>query len=362
VRQAESNLSFGKAAESTNLDLLRSLAVLLVVGYHLSLFFGGSSLDRITWPLGRWGVLMFFVHTSLVLMLSLERQANTQSGVALHGAFMVRRLFRIAPLAFVVIAVIVVWRLPVGHLRDGHFHGVTLDIETVLANLLFLQNLTHSESLEAPLWSLPYEMQMYLLLPLLFFGVRRIQGTLALLLAWAGSTALCASWLYFDRAGWFDFPLYVPCFLSGIVAYRLTRSSHQPLPSWVWPVLLALCSTLYWHYPRALVAWLMCLLIGIGAAQCHNLPSGGFSRATNLIARYSYGIYLVHFVCIWLCFVELAAVPWAVQVGLFAISVVGIPVMLFHLVEKPMIALGARASSQPPKLEVARVMQGNPAP
>jgi hypothetical protein len=57
--------------ESTNLDLLRSFAVLLVLFDHTIKFLGfyhHRSFD-INW-MGRIGVTFFFVHTSLVLMLS----------------------------------------------------------------------------------------------------------------------------------------------------------------------------------------------------------------------------------------------------------------------------------------------------
>ena len=53
-----------------NLDFLRSVAVLLVVYAHTLLYCG--RLDLIGWA-GLIGVCLFFVHTSLVLMWSLER-------------------------------------------------------------------------------------------------------------------------------------------------------------------------------------------------------------------------------------------------------------------------------------------------
>ena len=58
--------------DSTNLDSLRSVAVLLVFCVHLYDIWSGTGKNwGIVWHLGQLGVLMFFVHTCLVLMWSL---------------------------------------------------------------------------------------------------------------------------------------------------------------------------------------------------------------------------------------------------------------------------------------------------
>jgi peptidoglycan/LPS O-acetylase OafA/YrhL len=64
----------------------------------------------------------------------------------------------------------------------------------------------------------------------------------------------------------------------------------------------------------------------------------------QLIARYSYGIYLVHFVLIWLAFDHLGEAPWIVQFAVFAALLVALPVALYHLVERPMIRVGERVA------------------
>ena len=62
-------------AESANLDCLRAIAVLLVVVDHFVATLAGrySPVCEFGEALGRLGVIAFFVHTSLVLMLSQER-------------------------------------------------------------------------------------------------------------------------------------------------------------------------------------------------------------------------------------------------------------------------------------------------
>src|SRR5215475_12688960 len=87
---------------SANLDLLRAIAVLLVLTQHLMV---RLYIDHVWWIpsncLGWFGVLLFFVHTTLVLMESLERQ---QEGI--FGPFYLRRFFRIYPLSIFAVAVV----------------------------------------------------------------------------------------------------------------------------------------------------------------------------------------------------------------------------------------------------------------
>ena len=85
-----------------NLDLLRSFAVGFVVLSHVPYFAdikrpAGYSLDA----LGHVGVAIFFVHTTLVLMMSLDRNGSAM------GPFLVRRLFRIYPLSIAVVLLFV---------------------------------------------------------------------------------------------------------------------------------------------------------------------------------------------------------------------------------------------------------------
>jgi len=87
-----------------NLDFLRAVAVLLVLFGHLTYFLGLTDWGplRIIFA-GTMGVMIFFVHTCYVLMLSLERQWKDQTAAQLFGSFMVRRVFRIYPLSISII-------------------------------------------------------------------------------------------------------------------------------------------------------------------------------------------------------------------------------------------------------------------
>src|ERR1035441_1228406 len=88
---------------SANLDILRSFAVSVVLIDHLvrtlaaHTGFHNAAVMAFTSQIGHAGVLAFFVHTSLVLMYSLERLNRTAGRVGLR--FYLRRFFRIYPLS-----------------------------------------------------------------------------------------------------------------------------------------------------------------------------------------------------------------------------------------------------------------------
>lgn len=340
--------------ENPNLDVMRSVAVLFVVSGHLALFFGVRPRYFPAPTLGHWGVLMFFVHTSYVLILSLKRQQERRPQQPLFGSFMLRRIFRIAPLATIVILAIVLFKLPVAHLHNRQFQGISLTPGGVLANLLFIQDLTHTDSPEAPLWSLPYEMQMYLVLPLLYILVRRFSSAAPMLACWIATSVLCYFCLRVDNREPFDMLAYVPCFLAGVGAYGLLHIPHRRWHFAIWPATLIVCSVCYAWRPSIPVSWACCLALAIAIARCTAMTHGLVSRASHLVARYSYGIYLTHFICIWLAFVAFGALPLILRFVVFAVLGVGLPLALYHLVESPMISWGTRLTRN-------AAFRGNPA-
>jgi len=331
------------SADSANLDLLRSAAAFFVLLFHVLLFF----MDRIPANLdyiGRWGVLMFFVHTSFVLMLSLERQRSRWHGVGLFRDFMVRRCFRLLPLSMLVVALVVGLDLPVGHLRGGSFIRVTLGPPGILSNLFLVQNLTQTDSVMATLWSLPYEMQMYLTLPMLYLFARKSRSMRPLLALWIACVCFAFVWMRMGREDLFDFPQYVPCFLAGVIAFRLESVTRRSWPALLWPAVLALLTFLYLLHPSRSVGILDCLVLGALIPRFRELPGKRTRRVLQLVARYSYGLYLTHFICLWFAFDAMRAYAMPIQWGMFVVTVVGLPVFLYHAVEAPMISVGVRVA------------------
>ncbi len=89
--------------------------------------------------------------------------------------------------------------------------------------------------------------------------------------------------------------------------------------------------------------WAFCLVLGLAIPWFEEMRFRPLVRATHLIAKYSYGIYLSH-VAVMLFALHLplpAPARWTVLV-LLAIAC---PLAMYHLIEHPMIQVGQKAAN-----------------
>ena len=205
-----------------NLDLLRTCAVLFVVTSHVMTQFRWPIPPNIEW-LGITGVFIFFTHTCLVLMWSLQRKPHPLD-------FYIRRAFRIYPAAMVIILITVLFQIPALNYGPATgFQYVHASVWNVIENLLLVQNL-RGPLIVGVTWSLPLEMQMYIVLPFLFFFVIRNRAIWPLLLLWALSVVTVLAVL--ERPKVLSLPFCIPYFLPGVMAYVGYTRWTPRLPSW----------------------------------------------------------------------------------------------------------------------------------
>lgn len=271
--------------ESANLDLLRSVAVLLVFGTHYICIRDGVFPPEwsFLWRVGQLGVLTFFVHTCLVLMWSLER--TYRAGRRLIVPFYIRRAMRLYPLS--MLAVLVAW------VFDARWSPVNLWQNLTLTNYVFWASFPPMLGTQ---WTLPLEIEMYVALPVLYLVFRKrpvklLAGT------WVATAVL--AWFQPHLGYHFVILRYVPCFLGGVMAWRLMRERERRfLPGWLWPVGIAAAGAMWLLVSRGkggalLAATGMCL--GLAIPLFREIRSESVRKITKIVARYSYGIYLVHF-------------------------------------------------------------------
>jgi len=345
---------------SGKLDALRSFAVCLVLLSHLPISATISNLvfGEVNFHLqavGLLGVAIFFVHTCLVLMMSLERQSARQGEAHLALIFLVRRAFRIYPLSIATVLILAA----LGWSAAGSRHAYV----GIISNILLIQNITGHPSNPPALWSLPFEVQMYLVLPFVFLYVTA-QGTRAVsavLLIWFASAALV---LVVWALGW-DYQLikYFPTFLPGVMAYSL-QGRKPSLPATILVAYLALIVAIYpvlvaRGVSEGALLWPICLALGVLIACSKEMIDGPVRAIVGQIAKYSYGIYLVHGPMIDFSFIHLKGHSVVFQWASFVMGTVLLSYVAFHLIEKPGIDIGTRLSNAMGRSRInARVREG----
>ena len=92
--------------------------------------------------------------------------------------------------------------------------------------------------------------------------------------------------------------------------------------------------------------WFICFGIGLGVSLFRELPASRMTRLAQIVARYSYGIYLLHYFAIWLGFSAARHLDFRLQIAIFISTLMGLSILLYHAVEAPMIAVGVHASER----------------
>jgi peptidoglycan/LPS O-acetylase OafA/YrhL len=302
-------------------------------------------LARLFFATANVGVLLFFVHTSLVLLLSLERTPPR----SMFLNFYIRRFFRIYPLSTVCIVVALVLRVP--FVPNAAF--VEPGWRAILSNLLLVQNLTHSQDIISVLWTLPREIQMYAMLPVIFVLLGRF-GSIPLVLGFWWIAAIVA-----PHASLFA---YVPCFMGGVLAYQMGKEKTYGLPGFVWPTSLgALIGLRLWVgqtvFDNYAADFMFCMMVGGLIPHFRDITTSWLAGVCRVIARYSYGIYLFHVPVIWLTLVKLRALPASIRWTLLCVLLCAVPWMVFTWLEAPLIEIGrriARALTTPDETTVPK--------
>jgi len=333
-------------ADSSVLDYLRAIAVSMVLCDHLIEAFQVSSLWWTVQRIGWTGVMLFFVHTSLVLMFSIDR--TKAGGTTLLKHFYTRRAFRVYPLSIAIVIAVVTLNISVA---SWWFQSTPLTVSTLASNLLLIQNLTYSQSVLGPLWTLPLELQMYVMLPFLYWAVKGGRRLDFALLIWCGAVLFAFVQPHItDRGTVFQF---APCFAGGIIAFTLTRRAKAFLPFWTLTVFLAIALSLFLAFTVAQdtqhlmrVSWVLSLSVGFFLPHVKETKSNIVRSVSLMMAKYSYSIYLTHMIVLWVVFPKLQGANPLLRIFVGVALMFLLPYATYNLIEAPGIALGARLAGR----------------
>jgi len=330
-----------------SLDWLRGMMAVSIMLYHMS---GQTDTGTLLGKLGVYGVCVFFILSGLSMAIAYD--------ALLHGfrdaaVFVVRRLFRIWPLLWLALALVVI----PAHFQGLHYSGWQIALN--LTTLFGFISPTHYINMGA--WSIGNEMVYYALTPGLIaaYHWRKAMGNLLTLIS-----ALIGLYFAFRvidpavhlRYQWAQYinplnNLYFYC--AGIAMYYNFRSITIPAP-WRLP-LSTLIVLAFIFFPTSgdqigivsgpLRVAFSCMAIALVFAfyQCAPALPKFLDNKLEWLGLISYGIYLLHPIAlIW----TKAALHWLgiANPAMIHTATIVITLAAAHLVyqvlERPMMRLG----------------------
>jgi peptidoglycan/LPS O-acetylase OafA/YrhL len=329
------------------LTSVRGIAAWMVVLYHIRLSIAGLPQGVVdVLAKGYLAVDFFFLLSGCVIWMTWGDRLRA-GGLAAVPGFLQKRIARIWPLHFVVLAGAVALALLMA--TTGRHDGREFPFGELPLHLLLIQNWGFTPALtwNDPAWSISAELGAYLLFPLLAVAIdwRRVPSWAVLVAIGAAGVLLASVFAYADAPTLgTDIPRLglVRCvieFAMGTAVGALwLRWRDRPVGLAAMSVAVALALLLSplpeaLRIPGAFAALLLALALTSGL---RGNPLEG--RALHYLGEISYATYLGHFL-LWFAFklafvADAHAVP-AELVALYLMLVLSSSVALYHLVERP---------------------------
>ncbi len=221
---------------NVNLDIVRIIAALMILLVHVGYEFPWIS--DYTWT-GFYGVMLFFVLSGYLSMVSMENSAGTL-------AFYKKRLLRIVPLYWSILVIAYILELitnlpkmgaavfgPEGPCNVAYLRYFAFLNMTIPSDNFTLWNNRYG------FWTLPAFMLFYLLVPLIYKLIRRYYAALAALILLLFAYHPFVAWLQEQlsiRFPWMDSPdvfaQWTPvsvfyCFFLGVTVYYARKDRRE---------------------------------------------------------------------------------------------------------------------------------------
>jgi peptidoglycan/LPS O-acetylase OafA/YrhL len=378
IQLAVGTLSFAtirsEAAKLAFIDACRGLAILLVIMVHtgLSVWPAASSATEtsqapLTIRFGQMGVQLFFVVSAFTLCNSWSKRREREREREAIRDFYIRRVFRIAPLYWIAIAIYSTAALA----RHTWGRGPNPDIDAIAANVFLVHSfLAKATNTVVPGgWSIATECTFYAIFPFAAELIYRRRSTvLSSLVMFAAAVICCQSVLYWIRSvggdttnnsyWYFSLLSQGPVFILGAMLYsgwkdRQMRGTVLSIP-------FALCRIAAWF---ALALWVFSISDPLAACLAPTIAAIAFCELTMLmsetpslsplwlrkIGQLSYSIYVFH----WIPAVIVGSIVAPILSDAFGLPVTFVVIFVFTVlvsmvvarfsqryVESPMIGLG----------------------
>jgi len=282
------------------IDSLRGIAILLVILVHT-----GYNLDNTMYffPLGvtntvfycQYGVQLFFIVSAFTLTMSYHSRLGEEHQTR---NFFIRRYFRIAPMFYLAMVVNIL-------LREG-LHD--LSPLRILSSLTFTSTLfgePYQDGYVPGGWTISVEFIFYMLLPLLCTRIKSLNASLLFVLV---TLVISASYQPFItrigmgdelRISFFSIFYQLPVFGLGILAYWIINDKNRTIKAPT--ALVAAATAAIFCYVTFPVYFGLCIMFFFLLLTLYLKPYKLFTnKAMARVGLYSYSMYVVHFVVIYL--------------------------------------------------------------
>lgn len=324
------------------LDVLRGIAVLLVMFFHFTM---GKPQEKLGFNLGNTGVDLFFMISGFVIFMSILKVKSSKE-------FILNRFYRLYPTYWIYVTItfciIIV-------MSEDALITVTSIGPQYLVNMTMLQHFFKVEDLDGPYWTLAIELIFYAMI-LFMYKLRllsRFDIIAVLLIIFTMIAYNFKQYFIIDKL--LDgFPLlgYLPLFFSGILFYKM----HVQNKTVMYYILLCFClgSQIYlfnfvngrgkfltqYEYAAMLGLYFLIFLLFV-----HNKLTF-ISKATPLlyVGKISYQMYLIH-----QCLALNILIPffnetlgldfWVSSFVLSTTVIITLVSIISHYIEKPFISL-----------------------
>ena len=309
----EATLGQANTFRSQGIDLLRGVAVLMVMMAHLAFSYTGAGGTPHIYPgltitrlmtEGQWGVQLFLVISGYCIHIRWAKRADLDTRVAFLP-FWKRRLLRLYPPYAVMVLFAAAATYALTRAAGAPMPAGAL-VTDVVVLLLLLQTFTDASARlgNPPFWSLALEEQLYLLyFPLLElrrrWGWRAALGVSAVVtVAWMGALELHWVPMSWTDAWRRSAPAYWFAWALGALAAE-SHLGHVQTPAWTrywWLFLPTFAACLIVRFPLFdVVACVSFFLLVHGVVTVEKRRGlGAWARPFVRLGEISYGVYLAH--------------------------------------------------------------------
>ena len=341
-----------------SLDGIRGIAILMVLGAHLTVTSGFPTSILIGWNHvfnGPLGVRIFFVLSGFLITHLLLREESSSGTIFLKN-FYIRRALRILPvyLAFLLVLAAI-----------AATTQVRIPVAGWISSLTFTKNYWGAQWIDGHLWSISVEEQFYVLWPIALCRLRP-RGRLAssmVLIVLAPIFRVGFYHLGAVRLGYFSFLVHMDTLMIGcLAAIWMHRRPQQVVRATGFKVSLARAAAVLVIYGARLLELhdiLNAVTVPFGPTvqsaavaylilSCIHVRSGILYRTLNQrllvsLGTVSYGLY------IWQQpfmagegFYGSNAPRWFLECPWALVTACVVAVASYHMIEKPMFALRSR--------------------